>query len=206
VGTFVKICGIASRDDAEAVADLKPDAMGFLLWTGSKRYAKPEDVYEWTRDFPASLLKVGVFVDASPEDVRRAVETAHLDVAQLHGVEHPEAYAHLDVRLWKVVRVEKSAALSAPDVSRVDAYLVDTYSSESPGGTGGVGDWRAAREFVKASDTRVLLAGGLNPDNVQQAIREVEPWGVDVSSGVEERPGKKDIRRVRAFIEKCREV
>jgi phosphoribosylanthranilate isomerase len=204
MSVFVKICGIANRDDALAVAALKPDAMGFVFWQKSKRYAKPSVVGQWTAALPASILKVGVFVDAPPREVRNAVLAAGLDVAQLHGSENLPDYAGLGFKVWRVVRPGKDAAALA-DAWPVDALLVDTYSPEAPGGTGQVGDWDAARAFVAASRHRVLLAGGLKPDNVAEAIRAVQPWGVDVSSGVEERPGKKDLDKVREFIEKCRQ-
>ncbi|HEY8240283.1 MAG TPA: phosphoribosylanthranilate isomerase, partial [Kiritimatiellia bacterium] len=108
-------------------------------------------------------------------------------------------------RLWRVVRPgrELPEALTG---GRVDALLIDTYSKESPGGTGRRGDWAAAATFVQATPMRVLLAGGLTPDNVRAAVEQVKPWGVDVSSGVEARPGRKDLAKVRQFIEQCRQA
>ena len=205
MSVFVKICGIASLEDAKAVALLRPDAMGFIMWPGSKRYAKPGDVAEWVRHLPKNILKVGVFVDASVAEVEEAVRTASLDIIQLHGSESVEAFRGLGAKIWKVIKLGFSEAANLLG-SSVDAFLIDTYSSESPGGTGQVGDWESAREWVRRSKVPVFLAGGLNPENVREAIRVVKPWGVDVSSGVEERPGKKDIAKVKAFIEQCRKV
>lgn len=201
--TRVKICGIARASDARAVAALRPDFMGFILWPGSKRFVSASQLGEWTRDLPPDIPRVGVFVDATPEDVRRAVETAGLHVVQLHGAEDPAAYRHERAQLWKVVRVGEGAALPADDAS-VDAFLVDTYSPTAPGGTGLVGDWSAAAGLVRVVRTPVVLAGGLTPDNVAAATRTVRPWAVDVSSGVESAPGMKDLAKVREFIERCR--
>lgn len=204
MGRFVKICGLASGADTQAVAALRPDALGFVLWPGSKRAARAEDVRAWLRDVPTGLLKVGVFVNATPDEVERAMEEAGLDVAQLHGDEKPEDFAGRPLRLWRAVGV-RSASEPEPSGWFVDAFLVDTYSAKSPGGTGQVGDWSAARAFVGRSSKPVLLAGGLTPENVKAALAAVQPWGADVSSGVELQPGRKDLAKVREFIERCRE-
>lgn len=205
MGLFVKICGIANEEDARDVAALGPDAMGFVLWPSSKRYAPPDQVAEWVRRLPSGILKVGVFVDAPAEVVRETLHRAGLEVAQLHGRERAEDFRGSAFRHWKALALTGDVKAAAQGW-RVDAFLVDTYSSQLPGGTGQVGDWGAARRFVASTRTPVLLAGGLTPDNVREAIRAVEPWGVDVSSGVEARPGRKDMGRVKAFIERCREV
>lgn len=204
MGLFVKICGLASGSDIEAVAALRPDALGFVLWPGSKRRASAEEVRTWVRDVPAGILKVGVFVDATPDDVQRAVEIAGLDVAQLHGAENPAAFAGRPLRLWRALGL-RDAAEPIPSGWSVDAFLIDTYSAQSPGGTGQVGDWAAGRAFVARCPKPVLLAGGLTPANVRAAVQAVGPWGVDVSSGVEAQPGRKDLAKVREFIERCRE-
>ena len=205
MGIFVKICGIASAADADAVAALRPDAMGFVLWPGSKRAVTAEAVAPWVRDLPTSILKVGVFVNPTPAQIARDVARAGLDIAQIHGAEDASRFNDLAIRLWKAAYAEKDSTASLA-AWHVDAILLDTYSKDAPGGTGRVGDWNAARKFVLAWSQRVILAGGLAPDNVSDAVREVGPWGVDVSSGVEEKPGKKDLARVRAFIETCRSL
>jgi phosphoribosylanthranilate isomerase len=202
---FVKICGLATRDDALAVAELRPDAMGFVLWPRSKRFVRPEMLAEWIEQLPAAILKVGVFVDAKPKDVRRTMISTGLDVAQLHGSEDPAEYVDPAFEVWRVARPERDGA-SLVDGWPVDAVVVDTYSPTLPGGTGQVGDWEAARTFVAGTKHRVLLAGGLTPSNVREAVRVVQPWGVDVSSGVEESPGRKDLQKVREFIERCRDA
>ncbi len=203
MSVFVKICGIARREDAEAVAAMGPDAVGFVFWQKSRRYVKPSIVGHWTSAMPKAMLKVGVFVDATPREVQNTVAAAGLDVAQLHGSEDPALFAGLGFNVWRVVRPENTPA-AMTDGWPVDALLVDTYSPDSPGGTGRTGDWSLARDFVAGSRHSVLLAGGLTPENVREAIGSVRPWGVDVSSGVEEAPGKKDLGKVREFIERCR--
>ncbi len=203
MSTFVKICGNASLSDARAVAALRPDALGFILWPGSKRYVAADALANWIPELPQDILMVGVFVNTPPDEVGRAMRLAGLDIAQLHGTERLDEYTRLGRRLWKVARVpgqDPAAAGAWP----VDALVVDTYSDASPGGTGTVGDWPAASAFVTAVNKPVLLAGGLTPLNVAEAIRTVRPWGVDVSSGVEFEPGRKDLRKVREFIAACR--
>jgi len=232
---FVKICGLCSPDDVQAVAELGPDAMGFVFWPGSKRHVSAASVAEWTKDLPGSILKVGVFVEGTPSEIAQAVQEAGLDVVQLHGFQsafaavYPPKAAPSAARaaadkslekeaadfprigkkgggfsnVWKVVHLERSSEVPE-DLGRVDACVLDSYSAESPGGTGLRLDWNKARDFVKACRKPVLLAGGLTPENVEEAIRRVRPWGVDVSSGVEKEPGRKDIARVRVFVDRCR--
>ncbi|TAN38116.1 MAG: phosphoribosylanthranilate isomerase [Verrucomicrobia bacterium] len=222
VSVFIKICGLANAADLAAVAALKPDALGFVLWPKSPRAVRPEQIAEWTRDLPPGLLKIGVFVDPDADAIRRAVEIARLDVVQWHGFPklgksyttffqalektlsgvskvYPPAAAPEAIRVWTVVRLDRE-----PAPAFVDAVVLDSYSPATPGGTGQTLDWTAARAFVAASTTKVLLAGGLRPENVAEAIRVVQPWGVDVSSGVEAQPGKKNLDAVKRFIELCR--
>ena len=203
MGVFVKICGIAREEDARRVGDLHPDAMGFVFWPRSKRFVKPEDVAAWTRRLPSGILKIGVFVDAPAEEIERVRSVAGLDVVQLHGAESPGFCQKLPGALWKAVNAETfEPAQAAPYL--VDAFLVDNATAAAPGGTGVKADWGKARSFVEQSGRLVLLAGGLTPSNVREAINTVHPWGVDVSSGVEAAPGAKDIDKVRAFIEESR--
>jgi phosphoribosylanthranilate isomerase len=178
--------------------------MGFNFWPGSPRAVQAKDVAAWSKDLPEGITKVGIFVNQGPDEVADAVLETRLDVVQLHGEENAADYDAVPARLWRVVRPgrELPEALTG---RRVDALLIDTYSKEAPGGTGRRGDWAAAAAFVKATPLRVLLAGGLTPENVRDAATQVKPWGVDVSSGVEVRPGKKDIAKVRRFIEQCRQ-
>ncbi|HMP76346.1 MAG TPA: phosphoribosylanthranilate isomerase [Kiritimatiellia bacterium] len=213
MGHFVKICGLANADDVDAVAALRPDAMGFVLWPPSKRAVRVEQLAEWTPRVPTGIRKVGVFVDATPDEVLRAMEQGGLDVAQLHGRERADDFRKFPRPIWRAVSLRGDggakaqlapADLAAIDGWSVDAYLVDTYSPSAPGGTGLVGNWELARAFVERADRPVLLAGGLTAGNVREALAAVKPWGADVSSGVERTPGRKDIEQVREFIKQCR--
>ena len=203
MGVFVKICGLCRREDVAAVAALRPDAVGFVFWSRSPRAARASDVAEWRSLIPDDVQTVGVFVDEDPDVVIRTVEEANLDIAQLHGRETAAVCEDVRAHVWKAVHLDRlpDEPLSAYPV---DAFLADSYSTTSPGGTGIVVDWQSAGRFVDATPVPVLLAGGLNPNNVAEAIRLARPWGVDVSSGVEARPGEKDITLVRRFIEQCR--
>jgi phosphoribosylanthranilate isomerase len=204
MGVFVKICGNANAADVRAVAELKPDAMGFIFWPGSPRFVKAAEAAAWMADLPRKIRKVGVFVNQGVDEVTAIAEAVGLDVVQLHGDENSQDYEKLDAKIWRVARPgrELPEALTG---RRVDALLIDTYSKDAPGGTGRRGDWDAAALFVKSTAARVLLAGGLTPANVREAIAHVKPWGVDVSSGVEAKPGRKDLQKVREFIDQCRQ-
>ena len=208
--TFVKICGLANAADVAAVAALRPDALGFVLWPKSPRAVRPEQIAEWTAELPPGVLKVGVFVDADPYSIRRAVKIAKLDVVQWHGFPKiGKAYLSLFqtlekeltgvAKVWTVVRLDRE-----PAPAFVDAVVLDSYSPATPGGTGQQVDLAAAREFLLSSAKPVVLAGGLRPENVAEAIRVVRPWGVDVNSGVESEPGRKNLEAVKLFIESAR--
>jgi phosphoribosylanthranilate isomerase len=202
---FVKICGLHREIDVERVATLRPDAMGFVFWPSSKRNVEPAQVREWTRDLPPEILKVGVFVDLDPEGVERIAECAGLDVVQLHGSETPEICSQVSTCTWKAIHLDRDPATEVSGY-QVDAFLVDSYSAESPGGTGKTVHWGRAAEFVAEQSTPVVLAGGLTPENVRESIFRTRPWGVDVSSGVEVRPGEKDPKKVEEFILQCRSL
>lgn len=203
---FIKICGIASEEDLAAVAALQPNALGFVLWPGSPRAVRPADLIRWLPGAPTQALKVGVFVDPDPHEAVRIARLAGLDVIQVHGASVPAGLELEGVKIWRAVHADRMKLNDAGVRTRVDAFVADTYSKDLPGGTGATGNWEAVRALVQASGTPVLLAGGLRPDNVRDAIRAVRPWGVDVSSGVESRPGKKDINLVREFIRLCRSM
>lgn len=199
---FIKICGIANPKDLDEVSSLRPDAVGFVLWSESPRAVKPEDLIRWLPASSVKALKVGVFVKPNPEHVIEIVRSAGLDAVQLHGVSSIAPYRLAGVRVWRAVYADR--LLSSDTTERVDALVADTYSKELPGGTGKVGNWEAVRALVQSSEVPVVLAGGLKPENVRSALRAVNPWGVDVSSGVESSPGRKNIDRVREFIQQCR--
>ena len=201
----VKICGLANEKDVCGAAACEPDYLGFIFWPGSKRYVSPDDVGSWTRGLQGGAMKVGVFVDAPAKEINRTAEIAGLDLIQLHGSEPPDLIADLNLPAWKVIHLDRN---QIEDVTKfnADALIVDSYTQDMPGGTGKVVDWTLARSFVRSAHRSVLLAGGLSPLNVEDAIRQVKPWGVDVCSGVEQSPGKKDLGQVREFIEVSRRL
>jgi phosphoribosylanthranilate isomerase len=193
------VCGITRREDAALAVALGADALGFIFWSKSPRAIEPAVARDVHAGLPPLVSRVGVFVNASPTDVAEAVRTAGLDVVQLHGDEPTELYAGVGARVMKVASLETEA-----DVARVIAWpeavtpLVDAVDRERRGGTGRVADWVLAARVAAARP--MLLAGGLNPANVGEALARVRPWGVDVSSGVEDAPGIKNPARLRAFF------
>lgn len=197
---FVKICGMANSSDMEATAALAPDAIGFVFWPRSPRAVDAEQVADW--ETPAGILRVGVFVDQPLEEVRRIAALARLDVAQLHGSEDAGYIRALGLSVWKALHVDRLPAGWAE--LPVERFLVDSGTLEMPGGTGIRVDIDTAAAFVNQSPRPVLLAGGLKWDTVRDSILAARPAGVDVSSGVESEPGRKDMRAVRRFIENAR--
>ncbi len=205
MGIHVKICGCCSAGDVEAIAGLKPDALGFVFWAGSERCVRADDVKAWTRGLPASIKKVGVFVDAARDEIRVVREEAGLDIVQIHGREDPDYCAGLGGDIWKAIHLNRPVPGSLEAYAdSVSAFLIDYGGDAQPGGTGRTVDWEAAARFVTAAPAKVVLAGGLHAGNVAEAINRVRPWGVDVSSGVEAKVGSKDINKVKDFIDACR--
>jgi len=208
----IKICGITRVMDAEAAVDAGVDAIGFVLWKGSARSLSPVAAARIAADLPPHVARVGVFVDEPGEALAAALRTGRLDRAQLHGDEDEAYCAELGVDWYKVFRVGSGTepAAVAAVISRLGrrAFMLDTRSTHAAGGTGATFDWRIAAKIsmrvALSGRPRLILAGGLTPDNVGNAIRMVRPWAVDVSSGVEAKPGIKDVSRMRAFVEAVR--
>ena len=197
----VKICGITNVDDALAASDLGVDAVGFVFYRESPRRVSPDQAKEIIRRLPPFVTTVGVFVDMPPGEVEAIMRHASLDVAQLHGHELPEA-CELARRVIKAIRVKELSDLEPLKHYRVSAFLLDTYTQEFFGGTGQIFNWDIALDAKQYG--KIIVAGGLNPDNVAKAVQWVRPYGVDVSSGVEERKGKKDHRKMGLFIERAK--
>jgi phosphoribosylanthranilate isomerase len=206
----VKICGITSPADARVAVEAGADALGFVFWFMSPRNVDPVRAAAIARELPESILKVGVFVDAPPHEMKRVADAVGLDLLQLHGDEPPEALVGLPRPALKAVRVGKGFAPEEAMryTQHAAGLVVDTRlpgETQMPGGTGVPFDW----SLIKGLTDRVpflMLAGGLDPSNVVAAIRAVRPHAVDVSSGVEGLPGRKDPAKVRAFIEAARSV
>jgi phosphoribosylanthranilate isomerase len=211
----VKICGIARPGWALAAAEAGADAVGLVFAEGPRRVT-PEVAAEIVRALPPWVTPVGVFVDEPPERVLAVARAVGLGAVQLHGDEPPEAMAALGtMKVIKAVRIgspgdlaaarawrERARALGRPP----DAYLVDALVPGGPrGGTGRLADWSSARQLAEEGFRPLVLAGGLGPENVAEAVRTVRPWGVDGSSGLESAPGVKDPARMRAFVEAVRE-
>jgi phosphoribosylanthranilate isomerase len=203
---FVKICGITSIEDGIAAADAGADAVGFVFWPGSPRCVDAGRARSIGAGLPDSVVRVGVFVDASREELSRTADAAALDLLQLHGSEAPASFEDLPRRAWKALRVgeEFVPQTALRYEGRAAGLLLDGHAVERPGGTGRRFDWARVRPLRKRVRF-LVLAGGLTPDNVAAAIAVVLPDGVDVSSGVESAPGRKDPARVRAFIEAARQ-
>ena len=196
----VKVCGITNPEDARVAADAGADAIG-LVFAESPRRVSVERAREIAAALPEGVLKVGVFVDAEPGEVLRIAREVGLDYAQLHGDEPPEALAEIrdgGVGVMKAVRVRNAEALAAVERYEADLFLLDAWSAEARGGTGERFDWELAKS-LRGRDN-IVVSGGLGPANVREAIEYFEPFGVDASSSLEERPGKKNGERVRRFV------
>jgi phosphoribosylanthranilate isomerase len=206
---LVKFCGMTRREDAVSAADLGAAAVGFVLWARSKRAVTPEQVRDIVRALPPFIATVGVFVDEPIERVKEIVAFTGLTIAQLHGRETPAmaAAASASVRVIKALG-EPGVDLAAEASRWPEAVtlLIDAVDPGERGGTGHAADWDGAAAVAKTR--RILLAGGLTPDNVADAIARVRPYAVDVASGVEEqgRPGVKDHARMAAFFDAVRDA
>jgi phosphoribosylanthranilate isomerase len=195
----IKICGITNLADGKAAAEAGADAVGFVFSDDSPRCIPLETAEEIGAQLPPDLMRVGVFVNAPADFVATAIQRCGLTLAQFHGNETPEFCAQFGTMTLKAFRVRDAASLDEIEAYRVDAILLDSFVPGQPGGTGASFNWNLAVEAKKFGKP-IFLAGGLTPDNVAEAVRLAQPFGVDVSSGVEKAPGKKDLDKVRRFI------
>ncbi|HVY56002.1 MAG TPA: phosphoribosylanthranilate isomerase [Thermodesulfobacteriota bacterium] len=197
--TRIKICGITNIEDAMLAADLGADALGFIFYKGSKRYIDPGDAARIVSSLPPFVSAVGVFVNQGVEEIKEYAGVSGIDTVQLHGDETPEFCRGLRCRLIKAVRVKDAVNIAEVELYPVQAILFDKHSDELYGGTGSSFDWDLLKGLEISK--KIILSGGLTPENVSLAVRSVKPYGVDVSSGVEDAPGKKNRRKMEKFIE-----
>ncbi len=200
--TKVKICGITNLDDAVMAAKLGADALGFIF-APSPRRIEPAAARDIIRNMPPFIKNVGVFVNEETKRVTELIEYCGLDIIQFHGDESPETCAEFMPRTIKALRVKDETILEKVPLytGRVKALLLDAYSENRYGGTGIVFNWEIANK-VKAHNIPVILAGGLTPLNIEEAIQRVMPYAVDMVSGIEESPGKKDHRLMKELFER----
>lgn len=210
----VKVCGITNLEDALASCEYGADAIGFVFHKKSPRFVEPEKVKEIISKVAPFITTVGVFVDEDTNKINEIVKVAGLHAVQLHGNESPEFCKGIHCKVIKAFRIRGARAMGIgtgeqgidKEMERynVSAYLFDTFKEDVAGGTGVTFNWGVVKDLRRVG--RIILSGGLNTENVKQAIKIAMPYAVDVSSGVEEAPGKKDLRKLMEFIERAKET
>ena len=201
--TKVKICGITNIADGLAAVEAGADALGLNFYEKSPRHVSLNAAADISRQLPRFIMRAGVFVNADEDLITRAIGECGLTMLQFHGDEPPEFCTQFGLMSMKAFRIRDEKSLEELPKFQTDAYLLDAYSPEARGGTGEKFNWDLAVEAQKFGKP-IFLAGGLTPENVADAVRKVKPFGVDVSSGVESSPGKKDHAKVWAFIQAVR--
>ena len=193
-----KICGITNLSDAQAAAVHGASAIGFIFYEKSSRAISIEDAKFISGHLSNDISKVGVFVNHDKAFIEEAIRSVSLNIIQLHGDEIPGFCNQFDVPVFKAIRIKNEASLSVMDQYNVAGFLLDTFSNKQYGGTGETFDWSILNEQI---DTPIILSGGLNPDNILDAIDSVNPAAIDVNSGVEISPGKKDHQKINLLFE-----
>jgi phosphoribosylanthranilate isomerase len=188
---IIKICGITNRDDALSAVEEGANALGFNFYSNSPRRISPDEARKIVDELPASVLKVGIFVDETNSLIAGVLSEAGLDLAQIHGDTQVSG-----MRFWRAQQVDSSFCYDRLNDCTAEAYLLDTASRELRGGTGRCFDWSKAR----LRGARIVIAGGLDGSNVRQAIEAAQPWGVDACSRLESSPGRKDPFKMKQFI------
>ncbi len=199
---LVKICGITNLDDALFASEAGADALGFVFYKKSPRYVEPEKVRDIIKRLPPFVTTVGVFADQTEAEIKDIISETDIDIVQLHGEEPPEFCEGLNKRVIKAIRVRGMENLTEVKRYKACALLLDTYDRNLKGGTGRIFNWEIAREAKVFN--KIIIAGGLTPENVVDAIKVAQPYAVDVSSGVEKQKGLKDHLKVKAFIYKVK--
>jgi phosphoribosylanthranilate isomerase len=205
--TLVKICGITNIDDARAAVDAGADALGFNFYKPSPRYISPENARAIIEQLSTSVLTVGVFVNEDMQSLTSIANTAGISALQLHGDESPSYCRELakNYEVIKVLAVSENFDTQIVQAYEVQAIMLDTRDNKLRGGTGRAFDWSVASR-VNQLVPKLFLAGGLSPENIEEAIEIVRPFAVDACSALEDTPGRKDGERMRAFVEKARGV
>lgn len=203
----VKICGITKEEQGRAIAELGATAIGFICVPASARYVAPERIQEIVKQLPPTVDRIGVFADADRVEISQIVAKGGLTGVQLHGMEPPEFCCQLrqalpGIELIKALKVKTRESLARADAYRdcTDALLLDAYHPQLLGGTGKTLDWSAIASFQPPLPW--FLAGGLTPDNIGEALKQLRPDGIDLSSGVERSPGDKDLEKVARLFER----
>jgi phosphoribosylanthranilate isomerase len=200
----VKICGITNMEDALLAAELGTDALGFIFVKTSPRHIRPSAARKIIQELPPFVTPVGVVADAEHDEILELIDETGICCVQLHGNESPKQLAKFPVPIYKSFRVDEEFNLETLQRYKGSAYLLDTYVEGALGGTGKTFDWDIA---VKAKAYgRIILAGGLNPENILEAIQKVQPYAVDVNSGVESAPGKKDKNKLERLFKTIRSL
>ena len=194
----IKVCGMTSLKDALVAVEGGADAVGFIFYKKSPRSVTMKTVREIVLELPPFVDTVGVFVDETAEQINKIADYCNLDIIQLHGDESPTYCKKIRRKVIKAFRIKDMQSVKKISNFQVSGFLLDTFSEKLHGGTGKVFDWNLALPAKKFGP--VIMAGGLTPNNVQQAVRQIRPYGVDVCSGVESEPGIKDHKKVRAFL------
>ena len=194
----VKICGMTNLKDVKVAVDGGVDAVGFIFYKKSPRSVTMQAVREIVVELPPFVDSVGVFVNETAEQINKIADHCKLDRVQLHGDESPAFCKKIRRRVIKAIRVKDIQSLKKLSDYPVSSFLLDTFSEEQYGGTGKVFDWNLAYPAKRYGP--IILAGGLTPNNVRQAIQRIQPYGVDVCSGVESQPGIKDHKKMQTFL------
>ena len=204
--TRIKICGITNLDDGLEAIAAGVDALGFVFVPNTPRYITPSQAKLVIKQLPPFITNVGLFVDNEIGEIEDIVNHCKLDAVQLHGNESPEMCTKIrfQTKVIKSFHVKKEPQVLRNEIEnyRVDAYLLDTFIKGKAGGTGQTFDWRIAEGLSQ----RIIVAGGLTPNNIGTAIAQLQPYGVDVSSGVEKSPGKKDTNKIHSFVRQVRKA
>lgn len=199
----VKICGITNLDDAKLSYELGADAIGFIFYEKSKRYIELEKAKEIIRQIPAFVLKVGVFVNESTDKINNIAKDVKLNLIQLHGNESPEIISDIDLPVIKVFRVSENFDYSIIMQYNNCSFLLDTYNKNEFGGTGQQFNWKNIPSEIKSE---IILAGGISEKNIDLMYEEIKPYAVDISSSIENEPGKKDHKKLRQLFKKINKI